>query len=167
MRYIPNLTTKAEPLRALLQKRTKWNWTETENTAFENLKSDIQTTVPLKHYHGAETAIPTTDATTKGLGATLWQNEVVGKDSNGEPKMSRRPLAFASRFLDNSERNYAPNELELLAVVRGVECFKHYLLGRKFRSETDHKALVSVFNRERINKEYSPRLIRWRHRLLP
>ena len=167
MRYIPNLTTKTEPLRALLQKRTKWNWTETENTAFENLKSEIQTIVPLKHYDAAEMAILTTDASTKGLGATLWQNETIGKDNNGEPKMSRRPIAFASRFLNNSEKNYAPNELELLAVVWGVQYFKHYLLGRKFRLETDHKALVSVFNRERINKEYSPRLIRWRHRLLP
>ena len=33
--------------------------------------------------------------------------------------------------------------------------------------ETDHKALISVFNRERVNKDYSPRLIQWRHRLLP
>ncbi len=159
MRYIPNLTTKTEPLRALLQKRTKWNWTETENTAFENLKSEIQTIVPLKDYDAAETAILTTDASTKGLGATLWQNGVVGKDSKGEPKMSRGSVAFASRFLHNSERNYAPNELELLAVVWDVYYFKQYLLDRKLRLETDHKALVSVFNRERRNKGDSPRLI--------
>ena len=38
MRYIPKLTEKTEPLRQLLQKRTKWNWTSTENEAFENLK---------------------------------------------------------------------------------------------------------------------------------
>ncbi len=119
MRYFPNLTTKTEPLRALLQKRTKWNWTETKNTAFENLKTEIQTIVPLKHYDAAELAILTTDASTKGLGETLWQNELIGKDTSGESKMSRRPVAFASRFLNNSEKNYATNELELLAVVWG------------------------------------------------
>ena len=76
-------------------------------------------------------------------------------------------MAFASRFLNDSEENYAPDELELLAVVWGVEYFKHYLTSRKFRLETDHKALVSVYNRESLNKDFSPRLIRWIHRLLP
>ena len=71
MRYIPNLTTKTEPLRALLQKKTKWKWSDTENNAFENLKSEIQSIVPLKHYDAAENTILTTDALTKGLGATL------------------------------------------------------------------------------------------------
>ena len=112
MRYIPNIATKTEPLRALLQKKTKWNWTETENAAFENLKSEIQTIVPLKHYDVGETPILTTDASTKGLGVTLWQDETVGRHKNGEPKTSRRPVAFASRFLYNSGKNYAPNELE-------------------------------------------------------
>ena len=40
-------------------------------------------------------------------------------------------------------------------------------MGRRFTLEKDHIALISVFNRERVNKDYSPRLIRWRHRLLP
>ena len=105
-------------------------------------KSEIetQTMVPLKHYDAAQMANLSTDASTKGLGATLWQDEIIGKDNNGEPKMSRRPAAFASRFLSNSEKSYAPNELELLAVVWGSDYSQHYLLGRKFWLETDHTA---------------------------
>ncbi len=95
--------------------------------------------MPLKHYDSAETAILTTHASTKGLGTTLWQNERIGKDSK---------------------------ELEQLAAVSGGEYFKHNLLGRKFRFETDHEALVSVFNRDRRSREYSTRSIRGRHRLL-
>ncbi len=75
MRYIPNLIEKTEPLRQLLTKRTKWRWTEVENNAFEGLKEDLQKIVPLKYYDVAEEPILTTDASTKGLGATLWQKE--------------------------------------------------------------------------------------------
>ena len=64
----------------------------------------------------------------------------------------RRPVAFASRILGDSEKNYAQNELELLGVVWVVEHFKHYLMGKHFTVETDHSALVNVFNRDRNNK---------------
>ncbi len=111
----------------------------------------------LKHYVPAAQTILTTDASTKGLGATLWQ-----VDDSG-----RRTVAFASRFLCRAEKRYAINELELLTVDWAVEHFKFYLLGRKFRVETDHKALVAVLGRHRNNKEYSSRLAKWRMRLLP
>ncbi len=39
-------------------------------------------------------------------------------------------------------------------------------MGKRFKVETDHSALVNVFNRDRNNKDYSPRLIAWRHRML-
>ncbi len=33
--------------------------------------------------------------------------------------------------------------------------------------ETDHKALTPIFNKDKLEKQYSSRLIRWRQRLLP
>ena len=61
---------------------------------------------------------------------------------------------------------YAVNELEMLAIVNGTEHFKHYLLGREFTVETDHKALISVLNKQNSSKTYSSRLTRWKERLL-
>ncbi len=121
------------------------------------MKEDIANITVLKHYDPKAQRILTTDASTKGLGATLWQID----------ESDIRAVAFASRFLCKAEKRYAINELELLAVKRAVEHSKFYPLGRKFRVETDHEALVSVFGRHRPNKEYSYRLTRWRMRLLP
>ena len=59
--------------------------------------------------------IITTDASTKSLGATLWQKQPDGK---------LKPIGFASRFLSDTEKKYASNELELLAVVWGLEHFR-------------------------------------------
>ena len=52
-----------------------------------------------------------------------------------------RPIAYASRGLSKSERNYSVTKRELLAVVFYCKYFRHYLIGRKFKLRTDHAAL--------------------------
>ena len=93
-KYIPNLTTKTAPLRDLLRKVTKWKCTEVKNSAFENLKNEVIRITPLKHFDENAENILTTDASPYRLGATLWQVE--GK--------KRWPVAFASRYLGDSEK---------------------------------------------------------------
>ncbi len=134
----------------MLNKKTTWYWNEGCQSAFEETKKAISDIRALKHYDAKPKTILTTDASYQGLGATLWQTEIDG----------RRPVALASRFLSNSEKNYATNELELLAIRWAIEHFKYYLLGREFEVETDHKALVPIFNKDKLEKQYSSRLIR-------
>ena len=74
----------------------------------------------------------TTDASKTGLGITLWQ-----KQDNGEMK----PIAFGSRYLNDTEKNYSIGELELLAEVWGLEKLRFSLYGKKVHLYTDHQAL--------------------------
>ena len=64
----------------------------------------------------------TTDASKTGLGITFWQ-----KQDDGELK----PIAFGSRYLNNTEKNYSIGELELLAVVWGLEKFPFLPIRKK------------------------------------
>ena len=73
----------------------------------------------LAHFSVNEKNIVTTDASTHGLGAILWQEQ---------KHKSLKPIAFASRFLNDAEKN-AINELELLAVVWRLEHFRLYIYG--------------------------------------
>ena len=50
------------------------------------------------------------------------------------------PVAFYSRQLRSSEKNYSSTELECLAVVAAIKHFECYLAGRRFELETDHRA---------------------------
>ena len=80
--------------------------------------------------------IITTDASNYAIGAILSQ----GKINNDHP------LAFASRTLNNAEKNYSTTEKELLAIVWAVKYFRPYVFGTTFKVVTDHKPLLYVFN---------------------
>ena len=86
-----------------------------------------------------------------GLGITLWQ-----KEDDGNIK----PIAYGSRYLNDTEKNYSIGELELLAVVWGLEKFRFQLYGKKVYLYTDHQALEPLIKRNRCNKQYSARLTR-------
>ena len=51
-------------------------------------------------------------------------------------------IAFASRTLAKSERNYS--QTEALATIFGVRKFHKYLYGRLFNLYTDHKPLLTI-----------------------
>ncbi len=48
-----------------------------------------------------------------------------------------KPIAFASRILSKSDRNYCVTRRELLAIVEFVEQHGHYLQGARFFVRTD------------------------------
>ena len=54
-----------------------------------------------------------------------------------------RPVAFLSKSLNETERNYEIHDKEMLAIIRELEAWRHLLKGVQFKFEiwTDHKNL--------------------------
>lgn len=53
--------------------------------------------------------------------------------------VSRHPIAFISRQTNPAENKHASTELEVAALVFGVEHFELYLLGHSVTVYTDHQ----------------------------
>jgi len=65
-----------------------------------------------------------------------------------------RPVAFLSKSLNETKRNYKIYDKEMLAVIRGLENWRHLLEGAKFKFEiwTDYKNLEYFMKAQRLNQ---------------
>ena len=64
-----------------------------------------------------------------------------------------RPVAFLSKFLNEMERNYEIHDKEILAIIRGLESWRHLLEEVQFKFEiwTDHKNLEYFMKAQKLN----------------
>jgi len=64
-----------------------------------------------------------------------------------------RPVAYISKSLNETERNYEIHDKEMLAVIQCLEVWKHFLEGTrsKFKVWTDYKNLEHFMNNQKLN----------------
>jgi len=146
-RFVPNFATIATPLFDLL-KSEKFEWTDTENSAFEKLKAIITSEPILKCFQFSQPVTVVVDASETGIGGVLEQ--------------SGRPVTFVSRKLNSAEILYSQTQKEALAIFWTVKRLHKYLFGKKFLLVSDHQALRHIFNPSNsLSKCTSAMLARW------
>ena len=66
-----------------------------------------------------------------------------------------RPVAFLSKLLNDIERNYEIHDKEMLAIIRGLESWRHLLEGAqsKFEIWTDYKNLEYFMKVQKLNRK--------------
>ena len=128
--YIHKFSDIAAPLHLLTNKRMSFDWNESCQQAFNQLKQKL-TQAPVLAYAAfgpsAKQFVLQTDASNTGISAVLEQDGHV--------------VAYASRTLSSTERNYSVIQRECLAIIFALKQFRHYLLGCKFLLLTDHSPL--------------------------
>ena len=110
-KFLPKLSEQTDRLRKLLKKNEPWRWGDEQQKDFKKIKQMLTEGPCLAHYAKDKDNIVTTDASTTGLGITLWQKQDEG---------NTKPIAFGSRYSNDTEKKYSIGELELLAVVWGL-----------------------------------------------
>ena len=156
-RFIPQFAKWASPLHDLIRPiattkkctRVKlpllahnlppFKWTADHLDSFNMLKDALTSAPVLGYPNYSKPFILETDASLKGLGAVLTQEDDEG---------NFRIISYTSRTLkpyERSMRNYSSAKLELLALKWAMcEKFKDYLIGSKFTVLTDNNPLTYV-----------------------
>ena len=118
--FIEGFATVARLLHDLVKKDKKWEWTEREEKAFKELKErftkepvlaapDIDKKMRME-VNASDYA--TGDVLLMECGDGLW-----------------RPVTFLSKSLNKTKRNYEIHDKEMLAIIRGLEAWRHLLEG--------------------------------------
>ena len=145
------LSELAEPICELAKERVPFNWGPEHDDAFNLIKKELTAAPILAYYNPKKPTVLQTDASCKGLGACLLQNE--------------KPVYFASKALTEVQKGYVAIELESLVVAWAMEKFHHFLYGNQFTLETDQKPLEAILSKS-LNQAM-PRLQRILIRTFP
>ena len=86
------------------------------------------------------------DASKFATGAVFTQT-----DLNGD----HHPVAFISKTLSPTERNYKIYDQELLSIIRALEEWQHYIQGSKFITKvlSNHKNLTYFRKAQKLNRQ--------------
>ncbi|CAK1599244.1 unnamed protein product [Parnassius mnemosyne] len=147
-RYIPNYALKTAQIAALTRKGVIFNWSDEHEIARQNIISYLTNEPILAIFDPELTTELHTDASSIGYGGILMQ---VHKDDR------RRVVDYFSKLTASAESKYHSYELETLAVVKSLQHFRQYLIGKSFEIVTDCNALKMTQRK----KDLQPRVARW------
>ncbi|XP_055543197.1 uncharacterized protein K02A2.6-like [Wyeomyia smithii] len=130
--FVPKLADISAPLRRLTKDTVEYIWDKEAAYEFNQIKHLVSQSPILRYYDPSEPLVIQCDASQLGVGCVLLQGG--------------RPVAYASRMLTKTERNYASIERECLAIVFACKRHDQYVAGRhRVIVETDHKPLENIF----------------------
>lgn len=149
-RFIQDFADLARPLHDLTKKGTVWRWSPRQQQAFDDLKRSVTSSPVLIFPDDNKPYKLEADSSDYATGAVLSQEGSDGK---------WHPVAFMSKSLSEVERNYDIHDKEMLAIIRALDEWRHYLEGTEHTFEiwTDHKNLEYFMTAQKLTR----RQARW------
>jgi len=150
-RFIKDFSEHARPLFDLTRNDSRWRWEEAERTAFARLKQSVTSTPVLISPNPTKPFRIEADSSDFATGAVLsqvsWEDE------------KWHPVAFFSKSLTPVERNYEIHNKEMLAIIRALQEWRHFVEGAEHKCEIwmDHKNLEYFMTAKQLNR----RQARW------
>ena len=104
-KFLPSFSTICAPLNRLRKQDVEWDWSADCDQAFSQLKVMLAQKTRLVHCDPTKPITLAADASSYGIGAAI---------SQCAPDGTEEPIAFASKTLTSTEKNYGQEEKEPL-----------------------------------------------------
>jgi RNase H-like domain found in reverse transcriptase/Reverse transcriptase (RNA-dependent DNA polymerase)/Integrase zinc binding domain/Chromo (CHRromatin Organisation MOdifier) domain/Integrase core domain len=149
-RFIKDFAKLTRPLNDLTKKDARWSWDDSQQQAFESLKFSFTQKPILTMWQPDRPTRIEVDASGYATGGVLLQQL--------EDHLWH-PVAYRSQSMADAERNYEIQDKEMLAIIRALEDWRHYLEGlpQPFDILSDHHNLQYW----RTAQDLSRRQARW------
>ena len=133
------------PLFDLTKADSVFHWSTEEQLAFDTLQERITSTLILTLPDNSRPYCVEADSSDFATGVV--QSQECPEDGKWHP------IAFLSKSLSPVERNYEIHDKEMLAIVRALEEWRHFLEGAEHQFEiwTDHKNLEYFMTAKKLN----------------
>ena len=143
--FIEGFATVVRPLHNLVKKDKKWDWTERQEKTFKELKEQFIKEPVLAAPDIDKQMRMEVDTSDYVMGGVLLMECEDGL---------WRPVTFLSKSLNEIERNYKIHDKKMLAIIRGLEAWRHLLEGAqsKFEIWIDHKNLEYFIKVQKLNR---------------
>ena len=142
--FVKDFAKVALPMNQLTRKNEKWKWGDKQQAAFKQLKA-VFTTRPVLATPDLDKELRVeANASNFATGGVL---SVRCKDNLWQP------VAFISKALNETERNYEIYDKKMLGVIRCLEAWRHFLEGArtKFEIWMDYKNLEYFMSSQNSN----------------
>lgn len=168
--HYAQLRDMMEPFRKFLSPKTRFEWNDDLNGIFEQSKNCIIEAIRegVKIFDITRPTCLRTDWAKSGIGYFLAQKHCSCESRlHGCCEDGWKITLAGSRFLSQTEANYAPVEGEALAVVWSLDQTRFFTMGcNDLLVITDHKPLLKIFGDRRLDEIDNPRLFRLKRRTL-
>ena len=149
-KFIKGFAAVAKPITDILQEQNEFCWGDAQQNAFDELKR-LVTEAPL-----LITPVPglrkmvIPDASEHAIGGVLLQETEKGSNVF-------KPCAYLSYKLNQTHARWSPYEIELWAMVRCLQIWRHHLVGYHFTVRSDHAPLKHFHSQKHV----TDKLARW------
>ncbi|XP_041419675.1 uncharacterized protein LOC121393898 [Xenopus laevis] len=147
-RFVEGYSKIAHPLNGLLKVRSSVasqfqnNWSLECEEVFQTLKKKLTEAPVLAYADPQKPYVLHVDASYEGLGGILHQEYPEGL----------KPVAYVSRSISSTEKNYPVHKLEFLALKWAItEKLHDYLYGAQFEVRTDNNPLTYILTTAKLD----------------
>jgi len=145
-RFIKDFSHHACPLFNLTGNEQKWQWEASKASTFRKIK-ELVTSAPVLVTPADDQPFQVeADSSDFATGAVLSQ--LSAEDDKWHQ------VAYFSKSLSETERNYKIHDKEMLAIIRALEEWRHFLEGAplKFEIWTNHRNLEYFMSAKKLNR---------------